>query len=329
MGSVGLEGFEGTEMHAAPEVIITDEIRVGNLKAMRLSDAMDWGVGKIQPPHEYADSDSQRQLVVAALESIEKVAEEEKRYSCCTDGRCPLHLANGELVPVREQLVGADIVSAFHMAEVLGGRFYKDPFAPVEDRVEEVANFLFANELIPSTHIQCGAGDGYESISRNLLQFLTNPIFVARSRLLLPEGVYSDTLHEEIIHGIQERLDQDAYKGLNGDVFVRVIEKVSGLRAIAELNDDGRGVHGHVEEIIMRLRFRGKAINEAKLMSNTNGREVFGVNDPRMDMLAQMFGRGRDDDTRLARLGVEYFTNGAHGTLAKGLPTWVVVEEVQ
>lgn len=308
-------------------VQINDVIAVGGLTAMRVDDDLSWGEGSILPQAEYESAADQQKLTEVVLSCIEPVAADETAYSSCTDGRIPVALANGEPIPVREQMVGADMVSAFYVAEVLGAHFYKDPAAPVAQRVREVADFLRENGLKPSSHIGCGAGAGFAVIMANVQRFAADPRYAARLRALLPEGVYDAGLRTQMLAEVKERLEANRYEGLAAQTFLDAVAEVSGDRAIAELKDDNRGVHGHVEEQIIRVRVPGKAINEAKVAALTGGREVFGVNDLRMDKIARLFARGRSDaDYRKARMALEDFASGGHGTLAKNLPTWIVTE---
>lgn len=290
------------------------------LAAQQVSDDLSWGIGAIQPQ---ADGDLEA-LLQAVLDSISPVTQTEGAYSACTDGRLPVKLLSGDIVPVREQMVGADMVSAFYVAEALGARFYKDPAAPVAERVREVAEFLKENGIMPSTHVGCGAAAGFVTITENAAKFSQDGRYQARLQALLPEGVYDETLHQQVLADNAKRLDNGLYEGLSADVFMQTVEAVSGKQAIAELKDDGRGVHGHVEEAIMRVRVPGKAIDEAKVAALTGGREVFGVNDNRFEKLARLFGRGSDQDYRIAYMALEDFANCGHGTLAKNLPTFVI-----
>jgi hypothetical protein len=292
--------------------------------AQRIEDALDWGLGAIQPSPVFTNAEDQRTLVEAVLDCLEPVSKKEQPYTACTDGRCPVRLLNDEPVPVREQMVGADIVSAFYAAEILGERFYKDAQAPVIDRLKEVVAFLQENGYIPSTHVGCGAAAGFATIAANIAIFATKDSFPARVRALLPESAYDSALFNELLATNQKNLDCDAYGKLSADDFLQTIESASGKRAIAELKDDGRGVHGHVEEAIIRIRVPGYAINETKLTTLTNGREVFGVNDDRMEQLARIFGRGQDADYKLAYMALESFASAGHATLAKDLPTYIV-----
>jgi len=299
-------------------------VQAGGFTASRIQDDLSWGQGAIQPQAAYTSPDDQQALLQAVLQSLEPVAEAELPYSACTDGRLPVKLMNGEIIPVREQMVGADIVSAFFVAEVLGAGFYKDASAPVTERVADVAAFLHENGLLPSSHVACGAAGGFEPIVRNILAFAGDGRFTARLQALLPDGTYSPALQSELAAALQALLDAQAYAGLSAQIFLDAVESVSGQRAIAELHDDGRGVHGHVEEAIVRVRVPGYAINEAKVAELTGGREVFGVNDNRIEKLARIFGRGNDSDYRKAYLALELFADAGHGTLAKDLPTYVV-----
>jgi hypothetical protein len=307
-------------------VDVSQEVKHGALVARRLVDGLQWGEGAIRPRAEYTASADQTKLVEAVLESVEPVSDAEAAYSSCTDGRLPVKLANGESIPVREQLVGADMVSAFYIAEALAERFYKDPAAPVVDRVRDVAEFLHDNQLLPSSHIGCGAAGGFVAITENAVRFGKNPQYVARLKDLLPRGVYDEDLHQELLAANEQRVKNNRYEGLSAQTFLDAVEAVSGQRAIAELKDDDRGVHGHVEEAIMRLNVPGKAINETKVAELTDGREVFGVNDTRMERLARLFARGNDQDYRIARIALEDFASTGHGTLAKDLPTYIVTE---
>ncbi len=308
-------------------ISIVDELRVGKFVAHHISDDLDWGQGDIRPQSSFIDQDDQRALLTAAMESIEPVTKQELAYSACTDGRMPVRLLDGEMIiPVREQMVGADIVSAFYVAETLGASFYKDPEAPVASRVKDVAMFLQANGLIPSSHISCGAATHFKMIVGNVIRFTANPAYVARLQALLPGGIYTPELHDLILKATKQRLENGAYEGLTAQTFIDAVEAWGGKHGIAELRDDNRGIHGHVEEQIIRLRIPGHGINECKLAKLTDGREVFGVNDNRIERVARLFGRGDDKDYRIAHIALEDFVDAAHGTLAKDLPTYVIEE---
>jgi hypothetical protein len=291
--------------------------------ARKIIDSLDWGVGAIQPQAAQTGVDG---LVKASLGSLTAVQGDQQQYSACTDGRLPVRLLNGDPVPVREALVGADMVSAFYVAESLGDHFYKDPSAPVADRVREVAEFLQANGIVPSTHVGCGAAAGFVTITENAVKFAEDHRFAARQKALLPAGVYDDDLHAAMLKANSQRLATGVYDGLTADVFLSVVEAVGGQQAIAELQDDGRGVHGHVEEAIMRVQVPGFAIDGAKLAGLTEGREVFEVNDARIERIAKLFGRGTDNDYRIAYMALEDFADCGHGTLAHALPTYIVTQ---
>ncbi len=291
------------------------------LAATPIADGLSWGVGAIKPQSAYTTTED---LMTAVLQSITEVTGDQQAYSACTDGRLPVRLLSGATVPVREQLVGADTVSAFYVAEALGSRFYRDPAAPVADRVREVVEFLHQNGLQPSTHVGCGAAAGFVAITENAVAFSKDSHFVARQKTLLPEGIYDESLHATMLKAAEARLRSNTYDSLTADVFMEAVEAVSGKQAIAELKDDGRGVHGHVEEAVVRLQLPGYAIDEAKVASLTGGREVFGVSDARMERLARLFGRGTDTDYRMAYMALEDFADSGHGTLAVNLPTYIV-----
>jgi hypothetical protein len=306
----------------APQATLT----ANGFTATKIQDDLDWGQGGIVPQIFYPSPEDQELLIETVLASIEPVSEAELPYSLCTDGRLPIKLLNGEKIPVREQMVGADMVSAFYAAEALGASFYKDPQAAVDVRVGEVAAFLQENGLLPSSHIACGAGAGFAAIAKNTAEFSKDDRYDTRLQALIPAELYDEQLLEQIRSEFQTRLTDGAYEGLSAQTFLDAVEKVSGQRAIAELNDDGRGIHGHVEEAIIRVRVPGYAINEARVSEQTGGREVFGVNDNRIEKLARLLSRGDQADYQKAYLALEDFADAGHGTLAKNLPTWVVTQ---
>jgi hypothetical protein len=297
---------------------------IGNLVVTKIQDDLSWGQGSIQPQAGLDDEASQQALLETVVAHLREVTEDELAYSSCTDGRIPVRLVNGEPVPVRQQTVGTDTMVMFHMAEALGNLFYKDPAASLRDRLREVVTFMQANGLVPCTHIGCGAAAGYVAIVQNLATFTADPQFIAREQAILPEGVYDPGMRDRLTRGYSDRLEAGRYDGWSAEQLMEIIQEVSGGRAIAELQDDGRGVHGHVEEQIIRVQVEGVAINEAAVAADTGGREVFGVNDTRLQRLARLMGRGQDADYRLALMAAEDFTDGGHGTLAKYLPTYVI-----
>jgi hypothetical protein len=302
----------------------SDMLSLGGFIARRARDDLAWGEGAIVPLTAFSSDNDQRVLLEAVLSSIEPVADSELPYSACTDGRIPLKLLSGEIIPVREQVVGADIVSAFYVAEVLGASFYKDPAAPVYQRVTEVAEFLKETGLMPSSHLDCGAAGGFVTIAHNIVRFSADERFTARLQELLPADLYDPELYQQLIDGSKIRLDTDVYDGLSAETFLDAATKAGGQRAIAELKNDGRGVNGHVEEQIIRVRVPGYALNEAKVAELTGGREVFGVSDNRIEKIARLFGRGNDNDYKAAYMALEAFASASHGTLARNLPTWIV-----
>src|SRR2546421_5952209 len=99
------------QQSSSTDVSIEGVVMRGGLVARRVADDLSWGEGGIQPQPAYANAAAQRELLETVLSNIESVSEAEAAYSSCTDGRVPVKLLSGEAVPVREQIVGADMVS--------------------------------------------------------------------------------------------------------------------------------------------------------------------------------------------------------------------------
>lgn len=299
------------------------EVRNELYTAHFLEDTMHWGLGAIRPRPEYDGTlDSLAQTVI---NSIATVDEDQMKYSCCTDGRCPLHLLTGERVPVREQLVGGDVMIGFMMAESLGNRFYSDPTAPVAVRAKEVVEFLQDNGYAGS-HEDCGMAKSFVPVLQNIVELSKLQQFQDRTRYFLPTDVYESTLYDQTVRDIATRLDANMYDGYTGEMMIETAQQVAGQEAVAQLLDDGKGVHGHTEELIVRLErgIRRVAIDESAVFSYTHGREVFGVNDDRIERLAEVFGRGHDTDYKVSYIAGELATNGGHASLSRDLPTLIV-----
>lgn len=312
-------------------MLITNEVQSGTIVAQRIYDRMDWGVGDIRPIAEFANPTAERALVVASIDSLEEVAATEEGLGACTDSRRPRQLLNGEPVPVRKQQAGANVVSSFFVAESLGaiGMFYKDPSAPLPQRVNEAVEYMADNGQWPSGHMSCGAGEQYGPVAANIPRFGRLDTFRRRGRFFLPEGIYDAALERGMMADYQQRAERGDYDELNNAMFLAAVERVSGRRAIAELEDDGRGVHGHVEEIVLRMRIGNRALNTARLAEITGGRQAFAINDDEMDKTASIISQENQGDGRvaqIARMAIEHHVNGAHGTLGKNLPTWGVFE---
>lgn len=287
--------------------------------ATRISDSMSWGQGDIKPIETLASAEKQAELIGYVLESLEPV--QESTYSACTDGRTPDHLLDQEsYVPVRELLAGADIVTAFIGAEAIADIFYTDRHRPAPDRIVELAHFLHSHGINPSSHVGCGAATYFSTIVHNIKQFAATPEYTERLQSLLPESVYDKQSYKNVI----EALSSHNYSDVTADHFLDAASSIGGLHAIEVLRDDGRGIHGHVEEQIIRIRTRGVSINERKLSELSGGRQVFGINDERIARLAQLLGGSDTHNVRLAHIAMEAFTDATHATLSKDLPTYII-----
>lgn len=295
-------------------------------------DTMAWGQGAITPRPEFASLEQQTELLRAVLDNIKPVAPQELAYSSCTDGRRPRLLESGESVPVREQLVGADALTFFSMHEALARYLYGNS----NSRPRLMESFSLSMQRLQkqgiygSSHINCGAGAGFAVINQKLVHdFSANEDFRSRTKRLAPAGVYSKARFDELTQNTSGRLVK--YKAdWQPDEMLNIVRSMSGKRAVARLQAGENGHSGHVEEMIIRQRVAGHAIDEAGVFDQTGGREVFGVNDNRIKMLAglavkQLPSTGdRAELLALAQLSGEIWTNSGHGTLAKDLPTYYV-----
>ena len=218
-------------MQSVSNKTVIDSVKVGGLVAYLAQDDLSWGEGSIVP-QQAKGWDDQLELIKAVLANIQPVSDTELAYSSCTEGRIPVKLASGEVVPVREQMVGADMVSAFYVAEVLGDHFYKSPDAPVRERLLEVAHFLNEHDLLPSLHIACEMAAGFLVIMQNALRFAGDDRFKARLKELLPASIFDEDLYRQMHIDTRRRLDNYVYDGLDAQLFLDVVSHVSGAQAI-------------------------------------------------------------------------------------------------
>lgn len=307
-----------------------DVIRVvskdGRYVAEFLAQSNEWMAGTILGK-QFADDAERTAFVETVLDSIETVSETEQTYSTCTDGRKRVKLEDDSAVPVREQLVGTDTMSAFVAAEALGAHFYgADLYAPVAQRIAKVIDFLLAHNYHPTAHISCGAAGGFLTVINRATQFIKDPAYVARLEQL-SDNNYNDTLHHLIVGSYQSRLVSGVYEGYRDGLVAEIVLEKVGPQAVEYYDDDGRGVHGHREQAIVYLdqSLRGYAINPNKLIAATDS-QVFGMNSSRIDALARVM--SGDDNQGInyltARLAIEDFSCAGHGTLAADMETLVV-----
>jgi hypothetical protein len=299
-----------------------NEVRTDTLVARYIPGDMAWGSGSILPISAYSSAEQQEALLRAVMDSLEPVTDVEQVYASCTDGRKPVRLLDEKTpAPVREQLVGADIVCAFAAIEALDGTTIEEP---VTQRLERAAAFLQQHGIAPGTHLGCGAATYFQAILENILTFSKDPAYMQYVQALLPSGVYDTTIEADILSTIQRKLERHAFEGLSLQTFIDTVTSRGGTHGIAELLDDHRGVHGHVEEQIVRVRASGLAINVARVMEQTGGRSVFGLNEQRMERLLRILSEGNEARYKRAYIALEHFNSAAYGTLARFLPTYTI-----
>lgn len=306
-----------------PCACVDTTVKRNGFVAEHVCDSLPWGKGVIRPQTQSLSREAQEKLLECVLDSLQPV--EESDYSACTDGRYPDYLFDEQtIIPVREQLSGADIVSAFYVAEMLGSDFYPEETMPVTERILYVAQFLKKNGIEPSSHTGCGAATNFAAIVRSGVELVDNSLYVARVKGLLPAGIFDESLHREVAERMQKHLASGVYDGLTADHFFDTAKDVGGLHGLEHLVDDGRGIHGHVEEQIIRIKADGIGLNEQKLAALSGNREVFAISDYRLQRLAKLFASGNQSIYAKTLIALEGFTDSTHATLVSGLPTYVV-----
>lgn len=305
------------------------DFRVGDYVAHRIADDLEWGSGAITPANQ--DADSLRRLAALSVASLQEVEPDDQGYDDCTDGRFPLSRnSGGLLLPVLPALVGSSMGTALSMADALGERFFDDPTASIRARAEQVAQTLHDGGIHPTTHENCGARENFVGIHRNVIEFVTSQhaaAYLGRAALMLGAR-YNEKHNQMVINSIDERVENQAYGYLrySPDMLWQAVNNVEGTRGIHEVyHTDPRGIHGHVEETIMRFDPTVlDAVNKRLLAELTKGRQVFPVNDSRIDDVAAVLGGDDAEAVSIARHAGEHFTNAGHGTLATHMPTWRV-----
>lgn len=314
------------EMDQTQERLFSVESKNGLYVAHFIQGRMEgWGMGAINAENPL-DLDSEETLAQQVVDSIKPVTEEEQSYSDCTDGRFREKLEDGGEVPNREKLVGTDFLTSFYIAEALGSRIYENPRASTEERVTDVAERLKKNGFLPSAHFACGAMSAFVPVSQNAINFAQNPLYVERQRSLLPVGVYDEELHSQMLRDASQRLEMGRLKDYDPHKVLEIVSAVSGNHAIISVRNDGTGVDGHNERMIVRQVPSGAAVDINALAEASGGGQVLSINDARLWKLARIFGRGEDTDYRIACMAAEDFTDAAHGTLARNMPTLVVAQ---
>ncbi len=291
-----------------------------------------WMVGAIQGS-ALTGFEGRETLARDVMSCIEKVSDDQRSFSTCTDGRRRVRLENDAPVPVREQTVGTDTMMAFVAAEALGERFYdrdKELYASVAARLHKVVDFMIANGLQPTAHVGCGAAGGFTGVMSRATQFINSADYTARLQAVMPNGTYDSVLHRFIVGGYRSRLDSNVYEGYYDGLVAEIIRDKVGGEAVECYLDDNRGVHGHCEAAVAYLDdgIVGYALNPNALadMYDRSGLQIFAVNTGRMRDLARIFSRGGHDrmDYVTAMVAMHDFAAAGHGTLANRMETMII-----
>ncbi len=300
----------------------------GRYMAEFLPYSQNWMVGAIQGGE--FNNESREDLARSVMASIEKISDDTRAYSSCTDGRRRVRLENNMAVPVREQTVGTDTVMAFVAAEALGERFYdrdRELYASVTARLHKVIDFMLANGLKPTAHINCGAAGGFTGVMSRATQFINSADYTARLQAVMPNGTYDSVLHRFIVGGYRSRLDSNVYEGYYDGLIAEIIRDKVGGEAVECYLDDGQGVHGHRESAIAYLddAITGYALNPNDL-ADRSGIQVFSVNASRMRDMARLFSNGGHDrmDYVTALVAMHDFACAGHGTLGNRMETMII-----
>lgn len=288
-----------------------------------------WMVGGVGGK-QLADNDERDAVAREIMDSIVAVSSDQLAYSSCTDGRKRLKLGIDTVVPVREQMVGTDTMAAFVAAEALGERFYDkehELYASVTVRLHRVVDFMLQHGLRPTADIGCGSAAGFTGVMSRATQFINSADYTARLQAVMPAGTYDSVLHRFIVGGYRSRLDSKVYDGYYDGLVAEVVREKVGPEAVESYLDDGRGVHGHCEEVIVYLdnAIRGQAL-DPNALADRSGMQAFAVNAGRMTDIAKIFSRNGADrmDYQTALIAIHDFAAAGHGTLANGMETIIV-----
>jgi hypothetical protein len=313
----------------------------GKLVGEFLDDDPYWMQGNITGDFQIDDEATRQQVVLAALDAIEPTnSNSSLNETTCTDGRYRLGtIGTGRHMGVAEQLVGSSLLTGFVAAEALGDKFYNGSSgvradSPIKQRFDYAADYFAANGELISAHVGCGGVEGLLPVTINSLTFVQSVEFLNRSMQLMPEDVYDLSIIEAQREATLRAIDNGAYLGYSHHLAVDAAIRHSGEDAVESLLNTGRGVHGHVEDFIVRLdhRLGGVALSPNRLNLSKIGVEedrtvqAFGINGSSLERLALTLSNGGDNEQvyREAWNAMEVFTDSAHGTLANKLPTLVV-----
>lgn len=301
----------------------TAEIKVGqcSVELLPVSETEGWQLGAINPG-ERTDKELLK-IADEVVRSIVAVDPKQLKSSDCTDGRFRVSLGDGiSPVPIREKIVGADIVMAFSMAEALGSRFYGNDKANIKERVFVVADFLADNDIELVSHAVCGGAGSFTTVVENSVKFAAIPNMRERIKKFVP--MYQANILDTVAGSLAQRINTRAYDGYSGQLITDAVMKHSGSQGIAHYADTGRGVQGHEELAIVRIdNMPGFTIDTNKLAESSQV-QVFTVNNSRIEMLAGLFGRGHDADYTTSHIAGELFSNAGHGTLGRNLRTLII-----
>lgn len=310
--------------------------RNGDLVAEILPDSNDWMMGRINGG-EFGSRQELHEAAVAIMDSVEPASPVFANGSTCTDGRRRQGLEDGRAwFGVAPQAVGGILLSGFAAAEALGKRFYSPDIseAPTAQRLRYTADGLLERGFLLSRHLDCGGVNGFVPVHANGVRFAMAAPYVKRLQRLVPESIaeYGNERIKNIAAAAGARIRNGVYDDYKPELVQEVIEQTSERPVVERLLDDQQGVHGHRERLVANLAYslRGQAININKLADDHDGLQTFGVNGDLLDSIARSLSNDGDNEDNFIEswFAMKHYTGSAHGTLAFGMPTILIRENV-
>jgi hypothetical protein len=302
-----------------------NEIELYNGAVDVIPHRMTWGQGDIIAPDL---DDESLQIVTAAVTNAQAPIDDDGdlRSSSCFDARELLGLGDGtppEGAPNRSQMAGSELLTGFMMVELLPTKWSLYPRNANEMSVQQrfgIYSRYFRSMRQPGAHGPvCGAAAGFPVLVENQFRLFDG---VRQDMKGVMGEFYNPAVHEAVASVAEQKILSNGFRDWSTELVDAVVPRTH--RAFEHLHDDGKGVHGHQEIVVIANNRTGTSLDKRKFVApDGQSLQGFQFDTPAIADLAVALSATQEEVTAMMHAGVA-MQHVAAGTLGRNFRTIVL-----
>lgn len=289
---------------------------------------MTWGQGDIVAPD--LDDESMRYVMTAVDNAQVPIDDDgDLRASSCFDARPLIELGDGtppDTAPNRSQMAGAELLTGFMMVELLPSQWSLYPRGAEQMSVQQrfgIYSRFFKSLREPGAHGPvCGAAAGFPALVENQFRLFDG----VRSGM---QGVmgkyYQPDVHDAVAQVAERKVASGELRHWSKELVDAVVPRDN--RSYEHLHDDGEGVHGHKEIVVIANNRTGTSLDKRKFLSpQGQALQGFQFDTPAIIDLAVALSATEEEIAAMMHAGIA-MQHVAAGTLGNNFRTIVLQPE--